>query len=47
MAGCCSSGVEHFLGKEEVEGSIPFNSSRFWIDAFIPKTIGIEMMTLK
>jgi mevalonate pyrophosphate decarboxylase len=24
---CCSSGVEHFLGKEEVEGSIPFNSS--------------------
>ena len=26
---CCSSGVEHFLGKEEVEGSIPFNSSIF------------------
>ncbi len=34
MCCCCSSGVEHFLGKEEVEGSIPFNSSKvllkFW-----------------
>jgi hypothetical protein len=24
----CSSGVEHFLGKEEVSGSIPDNGSR-------------------
>ena len=24
---CCSSGVEHFLGKEEVRGSNPLNSS--------------------
>ena len=24
---CCSSGVEHFLGKEEVMGSNPINSS--------------------
>jgi hypothetical protein len=23
----CSSVVEHFLGKEEVKGSIPFNGS--------------------
>jgi hypothetical protein len=30
FSGCCSSGVEHFLGKEEVEGSIPFNSSKSW-----------------
>jgi hypothetical protein len=29
---CCSSGVEHFLGKEEVEGSIPFNSSKVRIN---------------
>ena len=25
---CCSSGVEHFLGKEEVSGSNPDNSSK-------------------
>ncbi len=25
----CSSVVEHFLGKEEVKGSIPFNGSSF------------------
>jgi hypothetical protein len=24
----CSSGVEHFLGKEEVVGSIPINGSK-------------------
>ena len=24
----CSSVVEHFLGKEEVKGSIPFNGSK-------------------
>ena len=24
----CSSGVEHFLGKEEVTGSIPVNGSK-------------------
>ena len=27
---CCSSVVEHFLGKEEVMGSTPINSSFFW-----------------
>ena len=27
LKSCCSSGVEHFLGKEEVESSILFNSS--------------------
>jgi hypothetical protein len=26
----CSSVVEHFLGKEEVKGSIPFNGSGVW-----------------
>ena len=26
---CCSSGVEHFLGKEEVAGSSPINSSKY------------------
>jgi hypothetical protein len=29
----CSSGVEHFLGKEEVESSILFNGSTF-LDCF-------------
>ena len=24
----CSSGVEHFLGKEEAKGSNPFNGSK-------------------
>ena len=28
---CCSSGVEHFLGKEEVESSILFNSSKEFV----------------
>ena len=28
LKGCCSSVVEHFLGKEEVGGSIPLNSSK-------------------
>jgi hypothetical protein len=28
LISCCSSGVEHFLGKEEVESSILFNSSK-------------------
>src|SRR6187402_1148215 len=28
FASCCSSGVEHFLGKEEVVSSILINSSR-------------------
>ncbi len=27
----CSSGVEHFLGKEEVSGSIPDNGSSFFL----------------
>ena len=26
----CSSVVEHFLGKEEVKGSIPFNGSKIF-----------------
>jgi hypothetical protein len=30
--------VEHFLGKEEVKGSIPFNGS--WEPGFIPIAIG-------
>ena len=30
---CCSSGVEHFLGKEEVMGSIPISSSKRWSSA--------------
>ena len=28
LLSCCSSVVEHFLGKEEVGGSIPLNSSK-------------------
>jgi hypothetical protein len=28
FTGCCSSVVEHLLGKEEVGGSIPLNSSK-------------------
>ena len=30
--GCCSSVVEHFLGKEEVKGSSPFSSSSRHLD---------------
>jgi len=28
LISCCSSVVEHLLGKEEVGGSIPLNSSK-------------------
>ena len=30
LRGSCSSGVEHFLGKEEVMGSNPIKSSISW-----------------
>jgi hypothetical protein len=32
---CCSSGVEHFLGKEEVVSSILINSSKEYLKSCV------------
>ena len=39
LTSCCSSGVEHFLGKEEVVSSILINSSQSSFDVELVKRV--------